>query len=114
MRSFPLIADGYSGQGKNRYMFIMLSYSVRLYSFEFVELMNQYMFIMLSYSVRLYSFEFVELLFLVSGHSQNENDNAHPVIEGNTCHYLHSWTMGVEYPEQLQEKRMWNEYYDAW
>ena len=45
---------------------------------------NRFIFIMLSYAMRVYNFEYVDITFLVSGHSQNENDTAHSVIEGHT------------------------------
>eukprot|EP00111_Clytia_hemisphaerica_P014703 TCONS_00043339-protein len=38
-------------------------------------------FIMLSYALSVYDIDSITLTFLVSGHSQNENDNAHSVIE---------------------------------
>ena len=56
-----LFSDACGGQGRNRFVFIMLSYAMRLFGFQLID-----------------------LTFLVSGHSQNENDNAHSVIEGHT------------------------------
>ena len=45
--------------------------------------LNRYMIIMLSHSVIEFELDFIELTFLVSGHSQNENDTAHSTIERN-------------------------------
>ena len=45
---------------------------------------NRFIFIMLSYAMRLLNFEFVDIIFLVSVHTQNENDTAHSVIESHT------------------------------
>ena len=42
---------------------------------------NRMVFIMLCYALTLHDIDSVTLTYLVSGHSQNENDNAHSVIE---------------------------------
>ena len=42
---------------------------------------NRFILIMLSNALKTLGFEKIELIFLVSGHSQNENDNSHSVIE---------------------------------
>ena len=42
---------------------------------------NRPVFIALSKALIEFKFELIELLFLVSGHSHSENDNAHSVIE---------------------------------
>ena len=42
---------------------------------------NRMVYVMLASALELYNFEEIELNFFVSGHSQNENDAAHSVIE---------------------------------
>lgn len=61
VRKVYLFSDACGGQNRNRFVLIMLSYAVRLLDFDFIDMM-----------------------YLFSGHSQNENDNAHSVIEQHT------------------------------
>ena len=49
------------------------------------------MFIMLSHAIIKLGLDKINLTFLVPGHSQNENDNAHSVIEG-ACRILTIYT----------------------
>ena len=58
IKRFHLFSDRCGGQNNNRMIFVMLSY-----------VLNNY------------DIDLIVLTYLVSGHSQSENDNAHSVIE---------------------------------
>ena len=46
---------------------------------------NRFLILMLLEALKQFNFDSIELMYLVAGHSQNENDNSLPVIEQYTC-----------------------------
>ena len=77
-----LFSDACGGQNCNRFVLIMLSYAVRLFDFDFIDMMN-----------------------LVSGHSQNENDNAHSVIKQHTRKLtIYDFSVGNEHPKFIHQQ----------
>jgi hypothetical protein len=58
VKKFNLFSDRCGGQNNNRMIFVMISYVINYFDIDSIQ-----------------------LIYLVSGHSQSENDNAHSVIE---------------------------------